>query len=185
MKRLFLTVSVGAITLAAALHAAAGSVAVVSARAITVPGATFECDIRCTETICEPGETHDAYEVAEEDEYLINATRNGGVHLDFQCKTGTCATKHGPLCNNFGELAFTDAEFEAVRAAVAAADLDATHALVRRYEKRIQVNSQRLAIQISDCAGNMVAHLPISKGFVSALAEDRNRIAGRQAAETN
>jgi hypothetical protein len=44
-----------------------------------------------------------------------NATRNGGVHLDGQRRSGSCATKHGPPCE---EQTFAAADVEELRLAI-------------------------------------------------------------------
>lgn len=121
-----------------------------------------DCDIRCTEPPdCDPGE-HDAWEGSP-----VNAMRNGGVHLDPVCYPGTCDTKHGPMC---GPPDFANSEFEELRRRLARNDAAGAATLVLAHGREVVVNVERSAVQILDCTGGVVAHLPVSTDLAASLA---------------
>jgi hypothetical protein len=135
-----------------------------SATVVAVPlrVAAFDCDVKCTHPgDCESG-WHDAYDSPEP-----NATRNGGAHLDFQCREYTCDVRHGPLCGGGTEI--TSVDIEDLRRSLARNDVGAVRAVVAKHEARIKVNAPRSAVQVLSCAGDVIAHFPMSDETTARL----------------
>jgi hypothetical protein len=144
-----------------------GSTSPASAAVLTVAGASFDdCDVACYSSVCAAEDYHDAWLM--EPPYA-NATRNGGPHNDGKCREGTCDTKHGPMCDLSVE--FASGDFEALRRGLVESDLQPVRALLAKHSNVLFVNVARSAVQVSDCEGNVVAHLPLANGTVAALTE--------------
>lgn len=163
MKRalLFLAAIVGSIGLFGLRTTTVGATVVV----MPLTALNDECDIRCTHPgDCDPG-SHDAWEGSP-----INATRNGGVHLNYQCFSGTCDNTHGPLCGGPPESPdFASADLEYLRKHLASNDVREAAAVLASHEKQATVNMLRSAVQVVDCTGSVVAHLPVSETMAAAL----------------
>jgi hypothetical protein len=93
--------------------------------------------------------------------------RNGGPHNDYQCRSGTCATKHGPACEG-GTLALAD--LRSLRAAVATNDVQRIIDMLSAHPSQVTVNHHRSAVQVADCTGDVVAHLPLEASVLKRLA---------------
>lgn len=124
------------------------------------------CDIHCYSYDCDPG-YHYAFEVPDMDP---NAMRNGGVHVNGQCESGTCDEKHGPLCDGSGPTLAT-ADLEELRTAIADNDAEGVQAFIWKYPSRVSLNVERKAVQVATCTGNVIAHLPLTAMVQAALAE--------------
>jgi hypothetical protein len=120
-----------------------------------------ECDVRCSHPGDCPSDWHDAWD--DEDP---NAMRNGGAHIDYQCRSGTCDVKHGPLC---GGDHFAATDLELLRGALAVNNVGRATSVLRTHGTQTLVNVERLAVQVVDCNGVVVAHLPVPVSMVKAL----------------
>jgi hypothetical protein len=90
-------------------------------------------------------------------------TRNGGAHLDGLCRSGTCDTTHGPLCDFEGEGFGDDlATLASSSSAARIADLTGS------YPGRILLNRQRSAVQLTGCDGLVIRHIPVSRDVLAA-----------------
>ena len=87
-------------------------------------------------------------------------TRNGGVHLNGECFTGSCATKHGPACTSGSNLAAADVQ--ALRKSILKRDPQAIRSLIAAHPKNMVHNGARSAVQLMNCSGQVIAHLPLS-----------------------
>jgi hypothetical protein len=99
-----------------------------------------------------------------------NAMWYGGPHAEppNHCVAGTCATKHGEgLCEGPPEFALQDLEI--LRGALAREDASSAGAVLSRHQDHIRVNGERQAVQVMNCSGEVVAHFPVSAGFVASL----------------
>jgi hypothetical protein len=88
------------------------------------------------------------------------------VHLELQCKSGTCDTKHGPEGCISG---FAQVEAEGLRSALARRDLPELVRLADDYPEQVLINEERKAVQIASCDGAVVAHLPVESRLLDAL----------------
>jgi len=133
---------------------------------LIVPGSTdgrVECELQCNNG-CFTGQ-HDAIDVGESGR---NAMRNGGAHPEppDNCFSGSCDTKHGPVwpeCDvPVSPETLTQPELiESVRLAVLAKDAARLGTLTAKYPSWIKLNQERAAIQVANCKGRVVAHLPL------------------------
>jgi hypothetical protein len=88
----------------------------------------------------------------------LNSQWGSGPHYDFNCYEGTCDDEH--------EACTPEAEgLEQLRTALATADVVAAAAVIAEHEGTVAVNAARSAVQVSNCSGEVVAHLPISNAF--------------------
>jgi hypothetical protein len=91
----------------------------------------------------------------------VNWYRNGGAHLDGLCRSGTCSTKHGPQdCEE-------PPPFAAIDRAIMNRDGGEVRRLVESHSKYLAVNVDRGAIQVSNCTGHVVAHIPIDSNLLA------------------
>lgn len=137
----------------------------VHAAALNVPltAAILDCDIRCTQPPdCTAG-WHDAWDSPEN-----NATRNGGAHLDYQCREYTCDVRHGPLCGGGTEITF--AEMERIRSSLTQGEAGQLYEVIERHPERTFLNVARSALQVLNCKGDVVAHFPMSERLLEAMA---------------
>jgi len=112
------------------------------------------CDIDCGEQYCDGG-YHDAWETHPNFYFW---TRNGGVHTGVDdCRAGTCDTMHGPWCNPMEE---DRPDMDAIRKYSRDSDAQSIAAVVSR-DPRVTFNSDRSAVQVIDCKGSVVMHLPV------------------------
>lgn len=120
----------------------------------------FDCDVDCGENHCAGG-WHEAWETTPAFYFWHRA---GGVHLNEQCEEGTCATTHGPEC------AVGGLELERLRTSIVAGETAAIAAIARANPSQVTINERRSAIQIANCRGEVVVHLPMSAALTSAVA---------------
>jgi len=99
----------------------------------------------------------------------LNWKRNGGAHGGYACMSGSCATKHGPEGCGGGMLQKSDvANLE--RALLAGADAEVDR-LLKHFPDNIELNGTRSAVQVRDCTGGLIAHLPAGLDIVASLSE--------------
>lgn len=141
--------------------------AIVSA-AVTTPFAPtpslMDCDIDCGEGDffgCDPGQ-HQAWDTVPAFQAW---TRNGGVHQD-DCWPYTCDVRHGPFCGyqNSPEA------LEALRVLVRAHDVRGLAASIIEHPEAIRLNTRRSAVQVLNCKGNVVFHMPLPSSFAKAVS---------------
>lgn len=114
---------------------------------------------------CFEGE-HDAWDTFPEDEEW---TRNGGAHIgEPYCRSGSCDVKHGPACIQVGSP--SNETVEQLRVAVQADDAQSIAGIVRAHSGSISVNVRRSAVQIVDCNGAVLWHLPVSEHVATRFA---------------
>jgi hypothetical protein len=107
-------------------------------------------------------------------------TRNGGAHLSPDiCKEYACDTRHGPTPCNPNPVQFTGAELEKLRTSILASDASAVARLMATHQGQIVVNAKRLAVQVLDCKGAAMVHLPISEVMVRSVRQAQ-RVLGTQ-----
>jgi hypothetical protein len=96
--------------------------------------------------------------------------RNGGAHLDGLCRSGTCQTMDGPSdCKEPDNFAAVD--LKALDQAVASRNPAELRRLVGFHSRYPAFNSERGAIQLSNCIGQIIAHMPVDSGPLVAAAE--------------
>lgn len=103
----------------------------------------------------------------------------GGSH-PTTCWSGTCQSKHG-LCNLEGDVAGTQV-LEMLHSALLKQDAAGLSTLLTRYSKEVAVNVERSAIQFTDCAGGVTAHLPISEELIMLIDTRITAVPGLRAA---
>ena len=132
---------------------------------IVEPVVPAVCSIRCTEPgYCESGE-HDAYYLQFE---YYNAIANGGEHSGPPyCREYTCDVRHGylPCEPNIGG----ESAVERLRVALANEDAAAVVVVLGALPERVTLNSARAAIQVTNCNGNLIAHLPVAKKMIERI----------------
>jgi hypothetical protein len=130
--------------------------------------ASAECDIDCggSGTYCDADE-HDAWDTTPA---FYRWTRNGGVHaFPEDCRPGTCDTTHGPSCLTGAPVEYE--HFDALRQSLLTGDVPALTDLVTS-SARITVNRKRSAIQVLNCQGAVVMHLPAAQRIIDAMSSD-------------
>lgn len=95
--------------------------------------------------------------------------RNGGAHNGLQCLTGSCATKHGP--DTCGGAMLLERDLRELEEAAARDQTDRIEVLLRRYPVSLVHNVRRNAMQVFDCQGTVMAHIPLSQAAENDLAE--------------
>ena len=167
MKSVLLIAVAVVMTGSAGLAINSGSSPVSAAPDVLIaPGSTdgrVTCELQCNDG-CLIGE-HDALDVGESGR---NAMRNGGAHPEppDNCFSGSCDTKHGPVwpeCDvPVSPETLTQPELiESVRPAVLAQDAGRLGTLAAKYPSWVRLNRERAAIQVANCKGRVVAHLPL------------------------
>lgn len=91
-------------------------------------------------------------------------THSGEPHSD--CHEGSCAAWHAP-CALPG---LPDAVDAAVATATRTGDAAPLVRLVTSQSKYAQLKADRLAVQVVDCSGRVVAHLPVPRAVVAMVA---------------
>jgi hypothetical protein len=132
------------------------------------PGVMASCELMCWEPFeaCEEGE-HDAFDSAMPSTW--NAVRNGGAHVTQPlCRTGTCATHHGPLPCLIVELPGVDV-LATIQKALISDDAPVIARLISAAPKRIVLNVSRSALQVVGCSGGIVAHMPVSADLMAKV----------------
>jgi hypothetical protein len=127
----------------------------------------LDCDIDCgdNEPLCPDGQ-HDAWNTVPA---FMAWTRNGGVHAFPQdCRAYTCDVRHGPFCG------YWPGGLEDLRTSVLAQDAKTIAATTRSDPKEVVVNTERSALQIVNCKGAVVVHIPMSSALVSAVNAARD-----------
>lgn len=98
--------------------------------------------------------------------------RNGGAHLDWECRTGSCETKHGPEgCT--GGVVYNDVK--ELRNAIRNNDVQTLHALIAEHPDNILPNFDRAAVQLANCEGELYAHFPANAELLGRLAQVETR----------
>ncbi len=149
--------------IAVALQAPSSGVA----EAVAVPMGGPDC-IFCDEAEC-PGNMHDAYEPQIAD---ANYTRNGGVHLDYECYPGTCDTLHGPKCSLGGGGTMTMVDIDRLRGSIKAKDGRAVKNLLANHTQSTALNVERSAVQVLDCEGAVIAHFPVGQKLLDRVSAE-------------
>ena len=134
------------------------------ALSVPVAGDAWMCDTYCSHLGCEAGE-HWAVGTDEPEEG--NANRNDGWHFQ-DCKAGTCEFTHGPLC----EPTLAALPADRLIRMLQARDTEGVEAFMAAHPERVWVNVPRSAVQVADCTGVVVAHLPVSRDLVRSLTGD-------------
>lgn len=91
-----------------------------------------------------------------------------GIH---GCKPSTCGV-HG-ICGGLakaGEVALPD-RLDEVETAVAAGDVDRLNRLIADRDAAIVLVSERQAVQVIGCGGNVVGHFKLPSALLAALAD--------------
>lgn len=115
--------------------------------------APFECDIDCGDQECDSG-YHDAWNTSPNFYFW---TRNGGVHsYPWDCRLYTCDVRHGPWCNP----AEPRPDMDAIRKYVRDSDVKSIARVVSE-SQQVKWNQDRAAVQVIDCKGGVVMHLPV------------------------
>ncbi len=128
------------------------------------------CDIDCCSGNegtcgCDAG-THDAWDTVPNFYFW---TRNGGVHqYPGDCREYECDVRHGPYCPYPGGEPLTSDYLEQLRTAVVATNANLLARLIIE-RPEIKVNLQRSALQIENCKGRTVMHLPLPKALAQAV----------------
>lgn len=142
----------------------AGVAAVVDLPLLTQTG----CGLVCYDggaAGCPQGQ-HDAY---VGDECALFPTHGGQPHPGdcngaVECRSGTCGGSHA--CDGLAQ-----ADFEALRNAVAKLDAVGVWQAIRLHDERFVLNVARSAIQILACdSERVIAHLPVATEFMTNLA---------------
>jgi hypothetical protein len=94
--------------------------------------------------------------------------RNGGEHGGAfpNCKTGTCETKHGPQCI----IGFAPSDLERLRTYLARDNAAGVAELIATNSEWAILNAERSAIQVKDCMGKFVAHIPAPPVMMASLS---------------
>jgi len=128
------------------------------------------CDIACGDGAffgCADG-WHDAWDTTPINWFW---TRNGGVHQYPQdCREYTCDVRHGPYCPYPGGEPLTTADLERLRVAVLGQDAKAIVESVAARPREIVINAERSAVQIFNCKGRVVMHMPMAPKFTKLVA---------------
>ena len=128
------------------------------------------CDIDC----CDSGEgtcpcgsgVHDAWNTTPSFWFW---TRNGGVHAyQGDCREYTCDVRHGPYCPYPGGEPLTPEYLEQLRIAVASQNAKVLSGLLAG-RREIATNVERSALQIENCKGRTVMHMPLPDEFAKAV----------------
>ena len=93
----------------------------------------------------------------------------GSVHSS-PCRQGTCSSTHSSCeADELPELSQLDL-VETVNVAVDGQDANELARLLSAAPRRVAVNDARQAIQLMDCAGEVVANFPAPSAVLSAVA---------------
>jgi hypothetical protein len=123
---------------------------------------------------CSAGE-HDAFDTHWD---LETWKRNGGAHLsEPYCRNSECQYTHGYQFDGCpsnpdigGESALTLASLEVMRRALLSEDRAVVRASLSAYPRNLVFNGHRSAIQVLDCKGGVVMHLPVPARLAGRLA---------------
>lgn len=99
----------------------------------------------------------------------LNWRRNGGAHNGLSCMSGSCATKHGPEGCGGGMLQQTDVED--LESALLAGTIPEVQRLLESFPANLTFNASRAAVQVRDCTGGLIAHIPVDSSLVTTLTE--------------
>lgn len=142
-----------------------------TAEAVAMSMAGTDC-VFCDEDAC-PGGSHDAWEPTIADP---NYTRNGGVHLDYECYPGTCSTMHGPRCGGspdpFDDPVIAMVDMDRLRGSIEANDVQAVKDLLASHTESTALNIERSAVEVTDCRGAVVAHFPVGRKFLDRVSAE-------------
>ena len=94
------------------------------------------------------------------------------LHPYLQCFPGTCLV-HG-ICGgddqeDMAAQPSVASELEAVRQAVASGDAEVLSDVLRTASPRVKLSTERSAIQVSGCGGEIVAHFPLPAATIETL----------------
>jgi hypothetical protein len=168
MKRFLLPTLVVCLTVGAA---AVSNPASSSAAVIAIPIAYDNDEDNLCDLICGDGDAvgcqegwHDAWRPQSDPD----AKRGGGAHSPTPvCYEGTCEERH-PACTNNG---FAAIDFEEFRFALAAGDIGTAVSLIAEHPENLIVNTARHAVQVVNCSGAIIAHLPVDPRLMTRLSE--------------
>lgn len=133
---------------------------------LAVPIALDDDCVHCDESECPFGE-HDAWDV---ETFIPYWHRNGGAHPPSQpCFTGFCDAKHGPPGCGGG---FLMADAEAFRSALLRDDVAGVRQLLAEFSEGATLNVERSAVQLVDCHGAVIAHMPVTERFLGAVSAE-------------
>ena len=173
MKRLLVAVGIIVTLTAFAVGSPEVAAPVMGAAVISAPIASIDgggCDIFCWNDEpagCEEG-WHDAFYLPEGQWHQYNALTNSGPHNDNQCYDRRCddPETHGPPCMSF---AAAGADLDGLRGSLAQGSVPRLRTMLKKHQAHFVLNIERSSIQILNCAGDAVAHLPIPRSMVSQL----------------
>ena len=95
------------------------------------------------------------------------ADYGGPQHL---CQMGNCG-EHG-ICGGEEEAAdqvALVAELEAVRKALLSEELQELRRVLSKASSRVALNGTRMAVQVTGCSGDIVAHFPLTEAQLAGL----------------
>lgn len=144
------------------------SPSVAASLALPFAGAALTpCDIDCddSELYCPSGK-HDAWDTTPNFYYW---TRNGGVHAYPQdCRDYSCGVRHGPYCPNPEAVPMSGMDIENLRNAIQAEDGRRLAKILEKHSQELTLNVERSAVQLLDCNGAVVMHLPVAPAVLES-----------------
>jgi hypothetical protein len=87
----------------------------------------------------------------------------GDPHIAW--RPGTCGGYH-TACEEYDDAL---EELDALEFAIAVGDAETVASALERYPHVLHYNESRMAIQFTNCGGEIAAHLPVSDALSSAL----------------
>ena len=132
-----------------------------------------ECTSECASILnpCDAG-YHYAFDAGPEGNHS-----SGEPHTNEPpegCLENTCTQMHPLDC---GDLAAFDEK--AVAAAVASDDAAYLTRLISERPQNLEINQQRQALQIIDCHGHAIAHLPISDALIQTFMNEAEAVGSK------
>lgn len=102
-------------------------------------------------------------------EFSLHGFTDGASHTG--CRDGECGGNgEHQYCAGDGD--FEDSDVEELRLAVLLGDLRTVQAYARSAPNSVYINFDRAAVQVLNCQGEVVAHLPLETAAVRPLAAD-------------
>lgn len=92
------------------------------------------------------------------------------------CVYGSCSLSHG-ACDIEGDLTVTQV-VEMIEAAVVTHNARGLNEILAIHAKQVAVSVQRSAIQITNCTGAVIAHLPVTPTLITALTVNTVTLVG-------
>jgi hypothetical protein len=131
--------------------------------AVALTFTASECTLFCSEGGCPTGQ-HDAWEPCLTPADASGTDHGGGCDGAPVCLTGTCGQMHPPC----GGL--TAVDIEGLRLAVASGDEESIAALALTAPESVLLNVSRSAVQLKNCNDLVIAHFPVSRRLIVAVA---------------